>query len=133
MTASKQCALGGASARGWVKYEVGNFALDVAWEALPSEVLTLFGPSGAGKTTLLRAIAGLIEPQEGRIEIGGTVVFDSSAGIRVPPHRRRVGLLTQGYHLFPHLSVAENIGYGFPTWTPLHDGPASRSWWQHSS
>ena len=101
-----------AAARGWLKYRVGGFTLAMEWEAPPAQVLTLFGPSGAGKTTLLRAIAGLIRPQQGRIEVGGQVVFDSSEGTWLPPHRRRIGLLTQGYHLFPHLSVAGNIGYG---------------------
>ena len=112
MTTAGEVLAERASARGWVKYRVGSFTLAMEWEAPPAQVLTLFGPSGAGKTTLLRAIAGLIRPQQGRIEVGGQVVFDSSEGTWLPPHRRRIGLLTQGYHLFPHLSVAGNIGYG---------------------
>ena len=103
---------------GWVKYHIGHFALDAQWEVEPGQVLTLFGPSGAGKTTLLRAIAGLLHPREGQIAIGGQTVFDSARGIFVPPHLRRVGLLTQGYHLFPHLTVAGNIGYGLIGWEP---------------
>ena len=98
--------------RGWVKYQVGDFLLAMDWEAQPGEILTLFGPSGSGKTTLLRAIAGLIRPQEGNIEIDGQVVFDSANKVWVPPHHRGIGFLTQNYHLFPHLTVAGNIGYG---------------------
>ena len=110
-----------SAARGWVKCHLGNFMLDLEWEVLPSQILTLFGPSGAGKTTLLRTIAGLIRPGEGHIEIGSEVVFDSGSQIWVPAHRRRVGLLTQSYHLFPHLSVADNIGYGL-----FHEVPNER-------
>ena len=101
---------------GWVKYEIGRFSLEASWEVEPGQALTLFGPSGAGKTTLLRTIAGLIQPREGHIEIGDQTVFDSQQGIFVPPHLRRVGLLTQGHHLFPHLTVGGNIGYGLTDW-----------------
>ncbi len=103
---------------GWVKYEIGRFSLEASWEVEPGQALTLFGPSGAGKTTLLRTIAGLIQPREGHIEIGDQTVFDSQHGIFVPPHLRRVGLLTQGHHLFPHLTVGGNIGYGLIDWEP---------------
>ena len=103
---------------GWIRYRIGQFTLEARWEVEPGQILTLFGPSGAGKTTLLRAIAGLLQPREGHIEVGGQVVYDGEQGIFVPPHRRRVGLLTQGYHLFPHLTVAGNIGYGLINWEP---------------
>ena len=72
----------------------------------------LFGPSGAGKTTALRAIAGLLRPEAGRVEIDGQAVYDSAANLWLPAHQRRVGYLTQQYHLFPHLKVAENVAYG---------------------
>ncbi|MDE2939740.1 MAG: ABC transporter ATP-binding protein [Chloroflexota bacterium] len=103
---------------GWVRYQIGQFNLEAQWEVEPGQLLTLFGPSGAGKTTLLRAIAGLLQPLEGHIEIGGRPVYDGVTSIFVPPHLRRAGLLTQGYHLFPHLTVAGNIGYGLIDWTP---------------
>ncbi len=106
--------------RGWLQYRIGEFSLDARWEVEAGQLLTLFGPSGAGKTTLLRAIAGLVHPQEGSIEVGDHIVFDSAGNLFVPPHRRRVGFLTQGYHLFPHLSVAGNIGYGLAHTTPLN-------------
>jgi molybdate transport system ATP-binding protein len=99
-------------AKGWVKCRVGGFSLEVDWHIEEGQVLVLFGPSGAGKTTTLRAIAGLVRPEEGRVELGGRVVFDSAAGISVPVHGRQVGYLTQQYHLFPHLNVRENIAYG---------------------
>lgn len=75
----------------------------------PGEILALTGPSGAGKTTLLRIIAGLARPGEGRIVCGGVVWLDASAGIFVPPFRRRVGLVFQSYALLPHLTAAGNI------------------------
>jgi molybdate transport system ATP-binding protein len=86
------------------------FRLEVAFEA--RETLALVGPSGAGKTTLLRAVAGLLEPERGRIEVGGTVWLDTAAGVSVPPERRSVALVFQEYALFPHMSVAANVAYG---------------------
>lgn len=81
------------------------------------EFVALLGPSGCGKTTLLRLIAGFEEPQSGTVEIAGTPV----AGVQpdgstawVPPERRKVGMVFQDYALFPHLTVAENVGFGLP-------------------
>ena len=76
------------------------------------EVLGLFGPSGAGKTTILRCLAGLERPDEGRIVAGDEVWLDASRRVAVPPQRRRIGYLPQGYALFPHLSVCDNLAYG---------------------
>lgn len=114
MTAASPPELAGGPTWGWAQYRIGRFALETEWEAAPGQVLVIFGPSGAGKTTLLRAIAGLLRPAAGHIEIGGRVVFDAADQVWLPPHRRRVGLLTQQYHLFPHLTVAGNIAYGLP-------------------
>ena len=100
--------------RGWIRCQVGNFALETEWEVSPGQVLVLFGPSGSGKTTILRAIAGLVSPIEGHIEVGDQVVYDRDTQSWVPPHRRKVGYVTQQYHLFPHLSVSRNISYGIP-------------------
>jgi putative spermidine/putrescine transport system ATP-binding protein len=69
-------------------------------------LVTLLGPSGCGKTTLLRLIAGLMAPDEGSIAIGGLDVT------RTPPHKRNVGVVFQSYALFPHLTVAGNVGFG---------------------
>ena len=102
----------GGTAVGWVHCRVGSFDLQAEWEVAPGEVLVLFGPSGAGKTTVLRAIAGLLRPLQGRVEVGGRVVYDGEADVWVPAHRRRVAYVTQQYHLFPHLRVDANIAYG---------------------
>ena len=100
------------SARGWIKHRIGAFSLDVSWDVEPGTVTVLYGPSGAGKSLTLRAIAGLVRPDEGRIELDGAVVFDHEASLWTPPHQRRVGLMPQEYGLFPHLTVAANIAYG---------------------
>jgi molybdate transport system ATP-binding protein len=75
-------------------------------------ITVLFGPSGAGKSLTLRCVAGLVRPDRGRIVIGNRVVFDSEAGVNLPPQQRRVGYVPQDYALFPHLSVAQNIAFG---------------------
>ncbi len=98
--------------RGWLHCQLGTFDLQLDWELAAGETLVLFGPSGSGKTTALRTLAGLVRPISGRIEIAGNPVYDSSEGIWVPAHKRRVGYLTQQYHLFPHLTLAQNISYG---------------------
>jgi len=75
-------------------------------------ITVLFGPSGSGKTTILRSIAGLVEPDAGRIQLGDQVYFDSAAGMSVPIQRRRVGFVFQDYLLFPHLTAVQNVSYG---------------------
>ncbi|MEX0430743.1 ABC transporter ATP-binding protein [Spiribacter insolitus] len=88
-------------------FERGVPALDaVTLDVEAGEFFTLLGPSGCGKTTLLRVLAGLEQPDTGRIEIGGW----SMAG--VPPHRRSVNTVFQSYALFPHRNVRQNIGFG---------------------
>lgn len=77
-----------------------------------ARVVALAGPSGAGKTSVLHAIAGLVRPESGRIEIDGRVLYDSAAGTDVPTHRRRVGYVFQDARLFPHLDVRRNLLYG---------------------
>src|ERR671914_184691 len=76
------------------------------------ELVALLGPSGCGKTTLLRLIAGFERPDGGEIRLDGVAV--SGAGAWLPPERRRVGMVFQDYALFPHLTVAENVGFGVP-------------------
>ncbi|KAF1700948.1 molybdenum ABC transporter ATP-binding protein [Pseudoxanthomonas suwonensis] len=77
-----------------------------------ARVLAIAGPSGAGKTSVLNAIAGLVRPESGRIEIDGRVLYDSARGIDVPTHRRQVGYVFQDARLFPHLDVRRNLLYG---------------------
>jgi molybdate transport system ATP-binding protein len=91
--------------------QLASFMLQAEWQA-GDEVVALFGPSGAGKTLTLQCLAGLVRPDEGRIVVDGTVFFDGVTGIDVPPQQRRLGYVFQGYALFPHLSVADNVAYG---------------------
>ncbi|ART73643.1 molybdenum ABC transporter ATP-binding protein [Mycobacterium dioxanotrophicus] len=86
--------------------------LDLEFAVPPGEVLAVLGPNGAGKSTTLHVIAGLVTPELGRVRIGDRVVTDTEAGIRVPPHARRVGLMLQNPLLFPHLSVGANVAFG---------------------
>jgi len=75
-------------------------------------VTALFGPSGAGKTSLINMIAGLLRPDRGVIALDGETLDDTSKGIHVPPHRRRIGYVFQDARLFPHLDVRQNLDYG---------------------
>ena len=68
--------------------------------------VVLLGPSGCGKTTLLRVLAGFVQPEAGRVRIGGQDV------LHLPPNRRQVGYVFQNYALFPHLTVSGNVAYG---------------------
>jgi len=95
-----------------VRIDRGNFTLD-AQADISAPVSGLFGPSGSGKTTLLHCIAGLAKPDRGRMVLNGEVLFDSTARRFIPPHRRRIGLVFQDAQLFPHLSVRNNLLYGF--------------------
>ena len=70
------------------------------------EVVAVLGPSGSGKTTLLRAVAGLVELE------AGDILWDGRSVRAIPTHRRGFGLMFQGYALFPHMSVADNVAFG---------------------
>ena len=89
-------------------YGTDHVSLEIPDQAF----VTLLGPSGCGKTTILRMIAGLETPTSGRIQIGDRVVFDSDAGINVPPNKRDVGFLFQNYALWPNMTVEQNITFG---------------------
>jgi putative spermidine/putrescine transport system ATP-binding protein len=78
---------------------------DVSFQLLPGEFLTMLGPSGSGKTTTLRIIAGFEEPDGGEVRLHGRDV------VGVPAYERNIGMVFQDYALFPHMSVAENIGF----------------------
>jgi len=88
-----------------------EFTVDVDVR-LDAETLVIVGPSGCGKTTTLRMLAGLLNPDEGRIVLDGRTLFDSQNQVALAPERRNVGVVFQNYALFPHLSVAANVGYG---------------------
>ncbi len=101
-----------------VEVDRSEFAVRVALQVASGERLALFGPSGAGKTTVLEAIAGLVEPRRGRIELAGRVLTSTVPPVSaMPPWQRRVGLLRQNPGLFPHLSVRDNLCYA-PTASP---------------
>ena len=89
----------------------GGFERQVRIEE-EARVVALVGPSGAGKTSVLNAIAGLVAPRSGRIEVDGRTLFDSARGINLPAHRRRVGYVFQDARLFPHMDVRRNLHYG---------------------
>jgi molybdate transport system ATP-binding protein len=88
-----------------------QFTLDATFEC-GQGVTALFGPSGSGKTTILNLIAGVLRPDEGRIELGGEVLVDIARRVHLPPERRHVGVVFQEHLLFPHLSVRANLEYG---------------------
>jgi iron(III) transport system ATP-binding protein len=79
-------------------------------EVPSGEFFVLLGPSGSGKTTLLRSVAGLEKPDDGEISLNGKIVFSSNQCISEPPEARGIGMVFQSYAIWPHLTVAENIG-----------------------
>jgi molybdate transport system ATP-binding protein len=95
-----------------------GFCLDAMLNTGAGRVTALFGPSGAGKSTLANCIAGLSDPDEGRITLDGDVLFDNGGGINAAPNRRHIGYVFQDARLFPHLSVAGNLDYGLKRTPP---------------
>lgn len=93
---------------------VGDLHIDVDLRG-DDTPLAIVGPNGAGKTSLLRLIAGAYRPQAGRIVIHERALFDSEAGIDLPPEARGVGYVPQGYGLFPHLRAVDNVAFGLCT------------------
>lgn len=93
------------------KAEAHAFTLEVDFQATPGFTI-LFGPSGAGKTTLLDCVAGLSQPDSGRIAVGKRVLFDSTQKTNLTVAKRRVGYVFQTLALFPHLTVEQNVEYG---------------------
>jgi molybdate transport system ATP-binding protein len=89
----------------------GSFILNIHLRALAGFTI-LFGASGAGKTTLLDCIAGLTDPDEGRIAVGGEELYDSEKRVGIAVWKRRIGYVHQDLALFPHLTAEENVAYG---------------------
>ena len=103
---------GSALRLGGVTKRFGDVAAvnDVSFDVGTHELVALVGPSGCGKSTLLRLIAGLLRVDDGTIELGGVMADDPR--VSLPPEKRHVGLVFQEHALFPHLSVAGNVGFG---------------------
>jgi molybdate transport system ATP-binding protein len=94
-----------------IEKQLGEFRLSVSF-ASDGLVTGLFGNSGTGKTSIINLIAGLLTPDRGRISLDGEVLDDTSTGLHVPPHKRRMGYVFQDARLFPHFSVRQNLDYG---------------------
>ncbi|MET2011741.1 ABC transporter ATP-binding protein [Microbacterium chocolatum] len=84
---------------------------DVNLDVEQGEFVVLLGPSGCGKTTLLRTIAGLEQPDRGRIDIGGVTRYSSERNVAQPPEKRGISMIFQSYALWPHMSVFKNVAY----------------------
>ncbi len=100
---------------------LGRFTLAVDC-ALEKQVSVFLGVSGSGKSTLLNCISGTLTPDEGEIVFGDETLYNSTSKINLPPEKRRFGYVFQEGHLFPHLTVAQNIRYGQPS--PRKPSPA---------
>jgi len=85
---------------------------DISLTFEDGKMTAVLGPSGCGKTTTLNMIAGFVRPDAGSIRFGDRVIADPARRIDVPSHRRELGMVFQSYALWPHLSIAENVGYG---------------------
>lgn len=95
------------------KKRLKGFALDIDFHMTDEGgTVALFGPSGTGKSLTLQVIAGLVEPDSGRVSVRGQTLYDSARRIYVPARLRRVGYVPQNYTLFPHLNVRQNILFG---------------------
>jgi molybdate transport system permease protein len=104
-----------------IEKKLSDFSLHVAFRASQTP-LSILGASGAGKTMLLRCIAGIENPDRGRVVLGDRVLFDSEKKIALPARDRRLGMLFQNYALFPHRTVVANLAFGLkPDHRSSHD------------
>lgn len=99
LTASLQCT-------------IGNFNFSAGF-SLSGRRVGVFGPSGSGKSTLMNMLAGLTNPDQGRIELDGVTLYDRRKKINLPPEKRRLGVVFQHSHLFSHMDVQDNLLYGW--------------------
>ncbi|AOX99015.1 ABC transporter ATP-binding protein [Jeongeupia sp. USM3] len=95
-----------------LSYDTTPILKGVSFHLKAGEVVSLLGASGSGKTTLLRAVAGLEQPSDGQILLDGKALYDSGKNINLPVEQRSLGLVFQSYALWPHRTVADNVGYG---------------------
>jgi len=102
-----------------VERRLGDFTVKAQFTS-DAGITALFGRSGAGKSSVINMVSGLLKPDHGHIVVKDRVLFDSAAGIDLPPWKRRMGYVFQAGHLFPHLTVRRNLLYG--RWfTPVND------------
>jgi molybdate transport system ATP-binding protein len=92
----------------------GSGVLHVDAEMADGEFTALYGPSGAGKTTLLRIIAGLLQPEQGIIEVNGQTWLNTAKKINMPAQKRNIGFVFQDYALFPNMTVQDNLKFALP-------------------
>lgn len=102
-----------------VHKQLGAFNLTADF-TVTGQRIGLFGPSGSGKSTLMYLLAGLLKPDRGTLRLDQTIVFDSANRINLAPEARRIGVVFQHNHLFPHMSVRSNLLYGWKR-TPEHE------------
>jgi ABC-type sulfate/molybdate transport systems ATPase subunit len=95
-----------------VKKRLRDFDLQVKLDVARGRTLMLVGDNGCGKTTLLNLVAGLDNPDEGRVALDGRELYDSGNGTNIPPEARGIGYVFQSYALFPHMSVYDNVAFG---------------------
>jgi molybdate transport system ATP-binding protein len=95
------------------RHELGATPFEIAFSVRRPGITVLFGPSGAGKTTAVNVIAGLLKPQQGRVVLGERIVLDTAKRIFVRPRDRGIGYVFQDARLFPHMSVLENLRFGW--------------------
>jgi len=100
-----------------VYFQREEFSLQVTHH-FSAPISGVFGASGSGKSTLLALIAGLLKPKQGRIRLNGKTLCDTHAGVWTPPHQRHIGLVFQDGQLLPHLSVRNNLLYGYQNISP---------------
>ena len=98
-----------------IRKRLRDFELEVKLDVARGEILMLVGDNGCGKTTLLNLVAGLDNPDKGKIALDGRALYDSDKRINVPPEARGIGYVFQSYALFPHMSVYDNVAFGLRT------------------
>ncbi len=100
-----------------VTKKLGDFTLDADF-SIEGRRIGIFGPSGSGKSTLMHVIAGLLSPDRGWIRLDGDILYDGQSKTDLAPEKRRIGVVFQHAHLFPHLGVRRNLLYGYRRLAP---------------
>ena len=98
-----------------IRKRLRDFSLEVKLSVARGEILMLVGDNGCGKTTLLNIVAGLQDPDAGRIALDGRSIYDSALKTSTPAEARNIGYVFQSYALFPHMSVYDNVAFGLRT------------------